>query len=572
MAVRKGPIKDKDSTNKDTLKDLSKLPQNLYEDIEADEELDELVEDKPILEEATIKEYDESSFNENNVEEKVRNDSMDPEAPISYDKDSSTDKKDNTRFDKVSRTTHFGNSFVGKLLKGLKTFLTFIPAMIVEAAVRILTKVALPKNIRDEVYKKREQKIINDANLSKMETPNVANTKMKILNDLSIEDGEKLKQLSTLCYTTGCDFSVVMNDGAALKFCRNEKYVEILYSDPPKLRKGDKVESYLFGNPIGNVRYPYIGFSSKPKDININTVLDKLDEHKGFNVNVDTLKDGTHEYELNTFMGRKDNTEVSLEEGIKDNSIKTFSEGDIEYENPGHEDVKKYYHKDIDGSHEYLVYLADKYALSRFPEANLEIGQLVVSDVHFYEKDGEIIKDDIKVMPFDNMLEVDAYLDEKKAIFDTSYSRDIIDEVEQNDDGRSLMPTFYDAEIREVLIPDERDTILAELRAGTYLVTDLTEAVFADFVRLSVDKDRKDLVDYAVKDSDFSFIVSVKEEIVETIEDSKEVAVPSKAHDQVIEKTKENLHETAEQEISKGKSSQKANKKGKEKDEVELAG
>ncbi len=570
MAIRKGPIKDSklvEPSEKKYPKDISELPENLYDDIEFDGEVKASGEKNSILEEAISTEYTKPQEQKEDIKEEVRSDSMDPAAPIAYDKNSAVKEKDNTRFDRVSRTTDFGNSFIGKMLKGIKAVITFIPAMIAEAAVRILTKIALPKNIRDEVYKKREQKIINDANLSKMETPNVANTKMKILNDLTIEDGEKLKQLSTLCYTTGCDFSVVMNDGAALKFCRNDKYVEILYSDPPQMRKGDKVESYLFGSPIGNLRYPYLGISNKPKDININTVLDKLDEHKGFNVKVDTLKDGTHEYELNRFLGRKENTQISLDEGIVDSNIKTVSENE-KYINPGHDEVKKYYHKDVDGSHEYLVYPVDVYTMNRFPEANLEIGQLIVSDVHFYQKDGEIIKDEIKVVPVENMLEAEAFLDEKKAIFDSTYSRDIIDEVEQNDNGEKLMPTFYDAEIREVLIPDEKDTILAELRAGTYLVADLTEAVFADFVRVSVSKDIKDLVDYAVKDSDFSFVVSEKEEVIETIDDYREENKKSSIHEQVVEKTRNELSETIEK---NDKSVHGPKAKTKNKNEIELA-
>lgn len=233
------------------------------------------------------------------------------------------------KYDKVSASTRFWSSGIGKVLKKIGDFLMTPVVVAMDALRKAVLVLALSKTERQAFYKEEEKKALIDARKKTVETPVVANEKMQIINNKELDNNQKIEQLANLCHRTGCEFYVVLNDKSAIKFNKHEKYVEMAFSEPPALRGKNKVETYLFGTTFGNIRYSTHGeiANGKIKDKNINTVLARIDERGGINTEIDSLKDTAVVTQIPTFQEIRDRTEYSAEP----------EKGEIE-ENPGHGD------------------------------------------------------------------------------------------------------------------------------------------------------------------------------------------------------------------------------------------
>lgn len=241
-----------------------------------------------------------------------------------------------------SEKSFYKNSILGRIGRALLHI--FDPILWIGMAIRnMLLTAGMDSEARQKYFKEMADRAEIMRKEATKETPYVANKKMEILNranegfKLSEKDRENIKTLGTqnvytmkrieelakLCYETGCTFHVVLQDKSAIEFRKNEKYVEMLFSEKPHKLKGNEYETYVFGTPFGNIKFKD-GFSgSKAVTVNVNTVVARVSERGGFNTQIDTLKQNAQVVELSNFTKKKD--VIELDESI----------------NPGHEENGK---------------------------------------------------------------------------------------------------------------------------------------------------------------------------------------------------------------------------------------
>ncbi len=209
-----------------------------------------------------------------------------------------------------------------RFLKPL-TYLAYPFVWAVAALRNLLVTAGMDSKARERYFKEMSERAAIEREKATKETPYVANKKMEIVQSIKDMKNEeelknKLSELAYLCHDTGCTFYVILEDRSAIQFTKNEKYVEMSFSEKPQKINGQDYETYVFGTSFGNVRYRTTNewiTSRKPSSININTVMARVVERGGFSKDIDTLKSTAGIVKVNEFVKPKDAAELGSNPG-----------------------------------------------------------------------------------------------------------------------------------------------------------------------------------------------------------------------------------------------------------------